>query len=130
MHKLVALFAILLSLGGCVVQSPPAQIRFVTEIDVSVIQGGNTFRRKLIDDDDMHSVLNYLRMLDPYTAADLEADTFRTDRYEITVGYSDGSHTVYRQLYDEYLQVNDGAWKKIDPVLGSRLRTILSGLLV
>jgi len=128
MHKFMALFAMLLSLGGCVIRCPPSQIRVVTGIHIAATQDGSTIQKTLTDSAAMHRVLTYLRILDPYITAELEPDTFRTDRYEITVEYSDGNRTVYRQLYDEYLQIDDGDWKKIDPAHGGNLLSIVSEL--
>jgi len=100
----------------------------VTGIHIAATQDGSTIQKTLTDSAAMHRVLTYLRILDPYITAELEPDTFRTDRYEITVEYSDGNRTVYRQLYDEYLQIDDGDWKKIDPAHGGNLLSIVSEL--
>ena len=72
------------------------------------------------------AVMQYLRRLDPYTAAEIDADTFRADTAHLTVEYSDGAQTQYTQLYTDYFKTEGGSWKKIDPEDGIQLWGILA----
>ena len=102
--------------------------RVVTQVSVVSTNEGQQYHRIYTAPEKMKVMLNYLRKLDPYTATDIEPDTFRTDAYEITVSYSDGSNSIYRQIYNQYLQQGDGAWKRINPANGSALLPILSSM--
>lgn len=121
----VLLLLAITALGGCGKQESPPGIRVVTEITVTAIRDGKLERRQLTKNADMQRILNYLRRLDPYNKTAIAADTFRTDAYEIIVSYSDGDHATYRQIYDQYLQIPDGSWRRIDPKLGDLLPGIL-----
>lgn len=128
MVRMLALFATLLSLSGCLVRSPAPKIRVVTQVRISATKNGETIRRSCADQGSIGKVLNYLRTLDPYTRADIDADSFRTPQYDITLEYSDGNSTHYRQLHNSYLKTDGGPWKKIDPTLGSQLEAMLPRL--
>jgi len=130
MRKFLTVITVLLSiaLGGCQKQAAPQSIRVVTGITVTSIEGGKLQHRELRKSQDMKRILNYLRRLDPYNKTGIAADTFRTDAYEIIVSYSDGKYAKYRQIYDQYLQLPDGTWRRIDPKLGSKLPEILDSL--
>ena len=117
------------TLAGCRRKEIPGPIsRIVTQVAVVSTNEGQLSEKIYTAPEKMKVMLNYLRRLDPYTATDIEPDTFRTDAYEITVSYSDGTNTVYRQIYNQYLQEGDGAWKRIDPAHGSALLPILSSM--
>ena len=100
----------------------------VMQVSVESTNEGRLFRRIYTAPEKMKIMLNYLRKLDPYTATDITPDTFRTDAYEITVLYSDGTSSVYRQIYNQYFQQDSGPWKRIDPAHGAALLSILSNM--
>ena len=112
----------LLSVSGILVSGGVPQIRVVTAISIEA--GGEIYT--LTEPEIMEEILFYLRQLDPYTAVDIDPETFRADMTELTVSYSDGAQTRYTQLYTEYLQTDGGAWKKIDPEDGAELWGILA----
>ena len=112
----------LLSVSGILVSGGVPQIRVVTAISIEA--GGEIYT--LTEPEIMEEILFYLRQLDPYTAVDIDPETFRADMTELTVSYSDGAQTRYTQLYPEYLQTDGGAWKKIDPEDGAELWGILA----
>ena len=129
-RKLI-LFLALLSclLPGCHEKDLSESVsRIVTQVSVVSTNEGQLYEKIYTAPEKMKVMLNYLRLLDPYTATNIEPDTFRTDAYEITVSYSDGTNTIYRQIYNQYLQEDDGAWKRIDPVHGSALLPIVSSM--
>lgn len=113
-------------LFGCKSQAPT--VRVVTGIHVTAESDGKTIKRTYTQDAKMSHVLNYLRLLDPYITVPLSPDTFRTDTYQITVSYSDGEQTQYKQIYHDYFQTDSGLWKRIDPELGARLQKIVASL--
>ena len=112
----------LLSLSGILVSGGVPQIRVVTAITIEASGETHTVTEPAI----MEEILHYLRQLDPYTAVDIDPETFRADVTELTVSYSDGAHTHYTQLYTEYLRTDNGIWKKIDPEDGAALWPILA----
>lgn len=126
---LFCFFILAFTVSGCraTSQTPPIS-RVVTQITVEATNSGQLSKKLYTAPDKMKVILNYLRKLDPYTEADIEPDTFRTDAYQITVSYSDGNNTVYRQIYNQYLQVGNGPWKRIDPIYGGALLPILSNM--
>ncbi len=100
-------------------------IRVVTGVSITAHTPDSTVQRHYSQDHNISNVLNYLRLLDPYTSVELDPETFRSGDYEIIISYSDGAHTVYRQIYQDYLQKDGGHWKRIDPELGSRLQELI-----
>jgi len=92
--------------------------RVVTQIEVTVIRNGETSTAAYTDSEQMEAILTYLRMTEPTFTAELAPDSFRADSYTFTLFFSDGSHTVYRQIYHDYLQKNDEHWRRISPKAG------------
>ena len=93
----------------------PAANRVVTQIDVTVMQDNHATTITYTDDRQMESILTYLRVTEPIATTQFEPDSFRSDSYTFTVYFSDGSQNVYRQIYHDYLQKNDGRWQRIHP---------------
>lgn len=129
MQKILITAALLLTLlSGCGRQEKPQSIRLITGITVTSIRDGRVESRQLTESGDMQRIMNYLRRLDPYNKTGIAADTFRTDAYEIIVSYSDGDYATYHQIYDQYLQLPNGSWRRIDPKLGNKLPEILDSM--
>ena len=126
MSGLWKLIGWLLSVSGILVQSGPPQIRVVTAIRVEAIVEDQQKSYLVTDPELMHDLMNYLRQLDPYTTAEINPETFRAYSTYLTVEYSDGDRTHYHQLYTDYLKIDDGPWKTIDPEDGARLWGILA----
>ena len=89
--------------------------RVVTQIDIPVMQDNPVTTTTYTDDRQMESILTYLRVTDPTAARQFEPDSFRSVSYTFTVHFSDGSQNIYRQIYHDYLQKNDGRWQRIGP---------------
>ena len=125
------LILICLILTGCTYYAPPGEnhpVRVVTRVDVTVSQEGSLKRFHYRQAEKVGAILGYLRRLKPDQFAPISADTFRTDAYEIRLTLSDGSQSVYHQIYDEYLQKNGGQWQRIDRTQGGSLPKLLSDL--
>ena len=103
-------------------------VRVVTRIDILTNTDSTTQKYSYTNNDKMAVILHYLRNLQPDKTTPITPDTFRSDSYEIRLIMSDGSQTVYRQIYDEYLQKNGGRWHSIDRTLGSILPKVLKGM--
>ena len=88
--------------------------RVVTEIQVTAHRDGGTVEKIYRESDQMKAILDYLRLLDPYHKAAIDPETFRSDTWEIRVCCSDGTSTLYRQIYRDYLQKDNGIWRQID----------------
>lgn len=124
----ILIFTVSCLLYGCKKEPNAPQVRVVTGITVTATNNLETQTHTYTQNKEMCSILNYLRLLDPYVSVPLAPDTFRSDIYNITVFYSDGSQTQYNQIYHDYFQTNGGAWKRIDPKVGSRLKDIVEYL--
>ena len=92
----------------------PAAHRVVTRIDVTVIHE-NQSTTATYTGSQMESILTYLRLTEPTATTQFEPESFRSDTYTFTIYFSDGSQTVYRQIYHDYLQKNGGRWQRIAP---------------
>ena len=129
-RKLLLLFLCCLStLCGCSASQHTARTRVITGITVTATQDARLISRHFTDAPSMERIMQYLRSLDPYNQTDIAPDSFRTDAYEIIVSYSDGNHSVYHQIYDQYFQANDGSWRRIDPKSGGKLPGLLGSML-
>ena len=115
-----------LSVTGILVQSGPPEIRVVTAIHIETTAEEFPESQTVTDPEMLKAFMYYLRKLDPYTATDIDPDSFRADSAHLTVEYSDGNNTHYTQLYTDYLKTDDGPWKKIDPEDGAGLWGILA----
>ena len=115
--KKMVIFLLPLLLCGCAWRkmSQGPMCRVVTQVRVAATANGQTTERVYTEYEEMESVLCYLRLLQKGKKADIDPDSFRSDSYEITVYYSDGQHTVYRQLHKDFLQIDGGAWQKVSP---------------
>ena len=114
--KKLAVFLLLSSLlWGCAKKEAPTgpMCRVVTQIRVAATVDGKASIQTYTEPREMESVLCYLRLLEKGSRADIDPDSFRADSYEITVCYSDGQHTTYRQLHDQLLQTDGGPWQTI-----------------
>lgn len=96
----------------------PDSNRVVTRIEVTVIRDRKYFTETYTDSNQLEAILTYLRVTEPTVTTEFEPDSFRADCYTFTLFYSDGNQTVYRQIYHDYLQKNDGHWQRISPKAG------------
>ena len=115
MKKMAVFLVLPFLLWGCTWRKMPTgpMCRVVTQVRVAATTNGQTTERIYTDSKEMESVLCYLRLLQKGKKADIDPDSFRSDSYEITVSYSDGQHTVYRQLHNDFLQTDGGAWHRV-----------------
>ena len=115
---LLILLSSFLSAGYSADPPPAAPVNVVTEIRVSVVHEGEVSQVSYTDSQTMKAILTYLRVLDPRGKFEFDPDTFRSDTYEFTLCYSDGTQTTYRQIHNEYLQKDDGIWQRISQKAG------------
>ena len=116
-------------LGGCTTKPvKQSTVRVVTQIAVTASHNNEITQKVFQKPEKMEAILNYLRLLDPYLPSKYEAETFRSDAFEIIVHYSDGNHTTYHQIYHDYLKTDSGAWLRINSVYGSKLLSILENM--
>ena len=123
------LFSMIFS--GCTYYAPPGEnhsVRVVTAIDVTSTENGITENYHYTDTNKMQVILHYLRNLQPDKVTPIDPESFRTDAYEIRLALSDGTQTTYRQIFDEFLQKNDGRWHSIDRTLGAILPKVLDNM--
>jgi hypothetical protein len=119
MKKIVILLIMILSLTGCVRQSP---CRVVTSIQVT-----SASRQYRYDSPDkLRKFTLYLRTLETWGPASL--DELEGAEYRILLTYSDGGSKLYRIRNDRCLSINNQDWKKIRPEYGSALPLFLSAI--
>lgn len=131
MRRFALLWIILFAFSGCTYYAPSGKthpVRVVTQIDVTATHEGALLEYRYTENEKMEAILHYLRQLKPDHFTPIAADTFRTDAYEIRLTLSDGSNTVYRQIYNEYLQKDQGPWRSIDQTRGGTLLHLLSNM--
>ena len=116
MKKMAVFLLLPLALCGCSFRKMPKGplCRVVTQVQVIATAGDQIWERTYTDSPRMESALCYLRLLKKGRPVDIDPDSFRADSYEITVFYSDGQHTTYRQLHDEFFQMDGGKWNRIE----------------
>ena len=126
---IVCLLAALLS--GCGMRIPEdngSGLRMVVGITVHYENGPLQAQRLYTSADKMQTVLNYLRLLDPYGTPQEDPEGIPGSSYVITLYYSDGSEKDYRQKSDRYMSEGGGSWKKIDPSKAEELARIMGRL--
>ena len=121
----IALPALLL--WGCHMfqKTEPPKYQVVTSITVTYQNGKLNTWRHYNNTAKMHKILNYLRRIDPYGTPDEDPEPAPGSDFHIILSLSDGSHTVYRQKADRFMQESGGKWKKIDPFKAEELSRIL-----
>ena len=119
------------ALTGCTHYAPPGEnhpVRVVTQVDVTATQDGRLNHYRYRDPEKMVAILQYLRKIKPIRTSPITPDTFRTDAYQIVLTMSDGTEATYHQIYDSYLQKNNGPWQAIENPFGSSLPQLLQAL--
>lgn len=130
MRRFFILLAVLL-LAGCSYTAPPGENhspRVVTAVEVTASAEGELFQYRYTGEEKIRAVLHYLRRANPDRSIPITPETFRTDAYRITLYLSDGTKSVYHQLYSNFLQKENGRWHSIDPAHGSALARLLREL--
>ena len=113
----------ILLLTGCKKETP-AVTRVITQVEVFCHNDSDALYRQYTDQQDMRTMLNYLRMLNVgEQAEELPMDSKLS--YKIVLRDNMGGQTVYRQLGSRCLCENDGPWHSIDGSKGSLLYPLL-----
>ena len=116
-RKVFPVFLLLMALlSGCDREVVPPQVRVVTRVDVvcNGERGEEMLRRQYIQQEKMHAVLNYLRLLDCRDMWDIDPERVQGNAYQITVHFSEGVPNVYYQRCERFLSKNRRPWEKID----------------
>lgn len=130
MRRIIFLLAALL-LSACSYTAPPGEAhgpRVVTAVEVTASMEGEVSHYRYTQEEKVRTVLHYLRRAKPDRSVPITPDTFRTDAYRITLHLSDGTKSVYHQLYSDYLQKENGRWHSIDSAHGGALARLLQEL--
>ena len=93
----------------------PAVSHIVTQVDIFCQHEDVQIRRQYTDQQKMHYVLLYLRLLKPAGTPDKDPNTLGADVYRITLQLSDGREKVYRQTAHRYFCEGNRPWRNIDP---------------
>ena len=109
--------------GGETAQT--VQQSVVVGIETTGTYEGGMWNKTFTDSPKMEMILHCLRRLQPSEMVDIDPDSFRTDSYRITLQYADGSSTVYRQLHNQYQQIDDGVYRRIREGVATQLIQLL-----
>lgn len=124
----VCILPLLVILTGCcriLWQKDPAPYRIVTQVRVVYQNESMEIQRDFYREESIRHILDYLRYIDPYGVPREDPELAQGRNFYITLIYSDGSERIYEQRADQYLRINGGKWKRIDP----QKALYLSGLL-
>ena len=107
-----------LMLAGCcriLWEKDPAPYRIVTQVRIVYQNEALQTQRDFCREESIRHILDYLRYVDPYGIPREDPEQVQGRIYYITVIYSDGSERLYEQRADQYMRVDGGKWKRIDP---------------
>jgi len=97
---------------GKLPEHPP---RVVTQIRVEETDTEGSQLLTYDQPEQMGRLLTYLRLMELQDPARIDPDTFRTETFRITLERSDGTAARYRQLHREFIQKDDGPWRRMVP---------------
>ena len=97
---------------GKLPEHPP---RVVTQIQVEETDTEGSQLLTYDQPEQMGRLLTYLRLIELQDPARIDPDTFRTETFRITLERSDGTAARYRQLHREFIQKDDGPWRRMVP---------------
>ena len=112
MKRVIFLLIACVFLWGCEKEEEAPIHRVVTGVAVEYHRGNKILRRHYTKTENVQSILNYLRILEPFGPVipeEGDADSCRS-----TVEFSSGPDTVYEQRGSSYICCNDGDWEQID----------------
>ena len=124
----ICILPLLVFLTGCcriLWQTDTAPYRIVTQVHIVYQNESMETSRDFFQEESIRHILDYLRYIDPYGIPKEDPEQVQSRIFQITLIYSDGSRRIYEQRADQYLRINGGDWKRIDP----QKALYLSGLL-
>ena len=102
--------------------------RIVTQITVIQQDDADSTQKLYTDGDKMQSILNYLRLIDPYGSPSVDPKTVEGNTVRIIVSHSDGFEQVYEQKADRFMTVNGGRWMCIDSEKAQALHALIDDM--
>ena len=106
-------------------ESSDPQCRIVTKVTVTYEDSSTTAHMLYTNAQKMQSILNYLRLIDPYGTPQENPDYVEGSTFRIVLSYSDGCEKSYLQKADQFMKVDGGQWKRIDPERAAELGPLL-----
>ena len=116
--KKVCICILPLMLVGCCrifEHKDPQPYRVVTQVRIVYQNEKLVTQRDFYTEENIRHILDYLRYTDPYGIPKENPELSDERIYYITLIYSDGSERVYEQRADQYIRVDGGKWKRLDP---------------
>lgn len=110
--------------GGEALSSMP-DCRVVEGVRVYYECGGIRLERVYLAPEKIRSILNYLRVIDPYGPPEEDPEKADGSSFRIELHYSDGCSNTYLQKGDRFMKTDGGDWKRIDPKRARELSRIL-----
>ena len=129
---LILIFFMATLLYGCSLPSSHADsqplCRIVTQITVIQQDDAAASQKLYTDAEKMQSILNYLRLIDPYGSPSVDPKSVDGSTVRIIVSHSDGFEQVYEQKADRFMTVNGGRWMCIDSEKAQTLHALIEGM--
>lgn len=112
--KKICIFILPLILAGCWHKNPKPY-RVITQVRIVYENGTLQTQRDFYKEENIRHILDYLRYVDPYGVPREDPELTKGRIYYITLIYSDGLQRIYEQRADQYMRIDGGDWKRIDP---------------
>ena len=114
--KIFFLLVIFSLLSGCVARIPRQSVAgsTVTRIRIFCEPSQDLTHRIYTDPEKIRSVLLCIRQLGPDFPAGTDVDTLPGQTLTLTLYCADGSQVRYRLRNNQYLQKNNGVWRRIN----------------
>ena len=117
-RKKICILILPLMLTGCcriLWQKDRVPYRIITQVRIVYHNENLETQRDFYREENIRHILDYLRYVDPYGIPREDPEQATGRIFYITLIYSDGSGCIYEQRADQYLRVDGGEWKRIDP---------------
>lgn len=125
--KILCLLLFCFTLCGCQSNGPQVP-RLVTQIQIVGVHQNIPVEVIYTNPQKMETILYYLRSLEDLGRADTDPERIMGDRFKITVSFTDGSKSVYRQQADRFLSRDGRPWQAVDPQKARMLYPLMAAL--
>ena len=118
-----------LTLVGCCrifKHNDPKPYHVITQVRIVYRNENLQIQRDFYREENIRHIVDYLRYADPYGIPREDPELAQGRTYDITLIYSDGSERLYEQRADQYMRIDNGKWKRLDPQKALYLSGLIS----